>query len=414
VGIAPWLANWWSLLALIGGLGWGAWRAARVRSVQTAVACATAAGSIAVMLLPLSWHGQQHRALARSVDVVARATAPELRSDPELKAWFGRGRGLRASAVQRANSDGTYLVLVRRQSNRVPGVALQRLLQGGPTGDVPTITSVEPGALSGAAGCAVAGSGARCAWADRGTVGLVTSSDIDVTRLAPLLLAERAEAEYPRDRYHPYREGLTFSLMLLLGIALMVASIVLHEVAHAVIARLLGAQVLTICIGAGALLLDRDVHDIRVLVRVIPLGGYVQIVQPNARTFRRNQALVCSAGPLMNVVLSVIAGVALGWTHPLAILNGLLALANAVPYSKQIPEAGRRVGTDGYQVIEVLSRRRVFDPASQVTAYEVRIETALDRGDTAAARNWADRGLAAHPDAPELNVLLETISAASK
>jgi hypothetical protein len=38
----------------------------------------------------------------------------------------------------------------------------------------------------------------------------------------------------------------------------------------------------------------------------------------------------------------------------LLLINGLLCLVNLIPYSKYIPEAGRRVGTDGWQIVQAL------------------------------------------------------------
>ncbi len=417
----PWVANWWALIALIAVTTWAGYRSARRRSLNSAVLCLALAGSLGFFLAPLSWASQNHRSRMRSVDVVKRETDPKLAERPSVKKWLDVPSGLRASAVSRqisttdagstaATGPGTtgpgttgpetLIVMARRQSNRVPTAVLPSLIDASPN----NVRTIDAGPLLGAAACAPKDENGptRCVWADWGSSGLIESDNLSVDQLIDHFDEARALSEYRVNRYHPYRDAAEFTLLLLLGAALTIGSIVAHEVAHALVARSLGGDVLTICIGAGTLLIDRDVAGVRVLVRLLPLGGYVQNVQRGAVNYQRNQALVCAAGPLTNTGLALVAGAVSGWGGPIVVLNALLAFVNLVPYSKYIPEAGRRVGTDGYQVWQVLSGRKQYDPDSVTAPFEVRAETALERGETQKAQVWVERGLATHPNAAGL------------
>jgi Zn-dependent protease len=398
-----WVANWWLLVAIIVGLGVSTLRAAQRRQIPLAAVLGASSLWLVVWLVPAAWAGQNHRERVRSVDVVYTRTPLDVALRPEVAAWLEESiPRQKAFAAERRFDGRAYLLLARRQSNRDPAVRLDELL-GGP-GD--RVVTVGPGELGGAAGCGPMLEMARCAWADAGTSAVLISSELSTPELGAALAKIRSEVEVRADRYHPFREAGRFMLTLLGAVAAVIVSLIIHELGHAAMAKLLGCELLTICVGAGRQLLDRDIgsreRPVRVLVRLVPIGGYIQNVHRDGSHFRRNQALVSAAGPGANFVLGAILAAVAGPNHPAVLLNILLGLANLVPYSKQIPGVARRIGTDGYQVIEVVRGMRTFDPASAVAPFLVRAEAALDRRQESTARTWIGRGLSQHPDDPDL------------
>ncbi len=428
--LAAWLVNWWALLAIVAGLFWWArrmWTKSKPdhKGRINGVVLAGSAVYICAQMIPLSWAGQIHHERTRSVDVRFVETPESLRSDARVAEFLkGRSPGEKAFAEVLHVRGTDVLALVRRQSNRNPQRALDELLRSSPGNQASrsnTATSsnaatvVNAGALGGTAGCRDTQAGSNeprtCAFADYGLVGTFIS-DLPVNQLGAALPEMRQDVEQRVDRYHPFRDGFAFAAFIIGILALIIASTVSHELSHAGLARLVGCDVAAICVGAGRILFDRDIRGVRVLIKAMPLGGYVQNIHRSARGYRWRQATISAAGPVENLAIALALTHVLPATHPAVLLNVAMALINLVPFSKYIPEAGQRIGTDGYQVIQVLSGKRTYNPASVTAMYEVRAQTALERDLPQEAQVWVAKGLAAFPENENLLELQERVLAA--
>jgi len=138
-------------------------------------------------------------------------------------------------------------------------------------------------------------------------------------RLCPRCLSHRQANEARRLR----RIGLTGGLvgLLLLGVApaqgylllnlaallplASLASLALHELGHALAARLLGFRVYSVTLGQGPLLFARRWGRVDLMLRALPLGGYTEAGATAPRLLRLRAALFVAAGPLANALALV-------------------------------------------------------------------------------------------------------------
>jgi len=109
---------------------------------------------------------------------------------------------------------------------------------------------------------------------------------------------------------------LTFIVSILVTILFVIGT---HEFAHFIVARLLGVRVLRFSIGFGKTLWRRiDKSGIEYVVALVPLGGYVKMLDENEdnvppaelhRAFNRQpfykKFLIVLAGPTMNLLCAV-------------------------------------------------------------------------------------------------------------
>jgi regulator of sigma E protease len=123
-----------------------------------------------------------------------------------------------------------------------------------------------------------------------------------------------------------------FGFLLTLGVL-----IVVHEWGHYKVARLCGVKVLRFSIGFGRAIWRRQRGDTEFVVGVIPLGGYVRMLDEredtvlphergqafNGKTLWQRTAIV-AAGPIANLVLAVALYALAGWIgvdEPKAVLS---------------------------------------------------------------------------------------------
>jgi hypothetical protein len=138
--------------------------------------------------------------------------------------------------------------------------------------------------------------------------------------------------------------------------------VVLHELGHAVAARLAGAPPYAIVIGSEPWLVDRAVGSIRWRVGYWILGGLTYHSACEGPRARRNSILIVAAGPLTNLVIAAIAiPVALTMPGNLAASLGRLALfafglASALQFvrnawPRQIKTSVGMLANDGARIV---------------------------------------------------------------
>jgi hypothetical protein len=166
------------------------------------------------------------------------------------------------------------------------------------------------------------------------------------------------------------------------GFAWMYVSLILHEAAHAGLARAAGFEPPEIVVGQGPVLFTIEVDGVPMGFRLLPVGG-LTVTRPRAgSTLRRRRALFPAAGIGTDLILALVllglavpyyrgaplgpaflaagkAGCpwqgALGW---LLVLQTLRLLGNVIP--RNIRGAhGLRIPSDGRQVLLYLSGREV-------------------------------------------------------
>jgi Zn-dependent protease len=209
---------------------------------------------------------------------------------------------------------------------------------------------------------------AVCEWRHPGSTGvLVRLSGNGVADVQSLAAVRDTVLVTDDARYKPAAAGAML-LVELLGLAMVIlASLVLHEVGHAVAAYAVRFRVLGMVLGAGPTLWSGHIAGLPLTIRVLPIGGHVmtQSTRPGADHLAR--MLIWSAGPGANAIVAAFAFTGViptsGPGQWVVIINALLCVTNLVPYSKFIPEAGRRVGTDGWQIVHAV-RARHASPAA--------------------------------------------------
>jgi hypothetical protein len=115
-------------------------------------------------------------------------------------------------------------------------------------------------------------------------------------------------------------DPLPLTLILAGGLLGLYASfsvrVLLHELAHAVVGRLLGMRILGILIGSGPLLLRLPAFDGSFELRLLPRHGLVRAASLSARGFRARSIAFLLAGPVMDLML--VAGL---WGVSLALVR---------------------------------------------------------------------------------------------
>lgn len=196
--------------------------------------------------------------------------------------------------------------------------------------------------------------------------------------------------------------------------------LVLHELGHALMARLLGWHVTEIVIGFGRELLRFRVGGTRVRVRALPVEGYV-VPSPNSTAHARvKQAAIYFGGPLSELLLLLWVGAYLGWESPeatdsvgrialysLAVTAGLGVVMTLVPYrSGGNPSDGLGILASFFAPEESFRQRLSWPFRSEGQRLLLREQVEL-------ARQAVEAGLAQYPDEPRLRGLLGVCEAAA-
>ncbi len=117
------------------------------------------------------------------------------------------------------------------------------------------------------------------------------------------------------------------TLLIINGIVSFVGALVLHELGHAIAARLCGVPIKQAGLGWGPKIFGVRVRDVDVQLRLFPIGAYIQMdmIALQSRPLLP-QLFVLGAGIGMNLALAVMT-----WGSLFSALNLALALGNLVP-----------------------------------------------------------------------------------
>jgi peptidase M50-like protein len=196
--------------------------------------------------------------------------------------------------------------------------------------------------------------------------------------------------------------------------------LVVHELGHALAARLLGWQVSEIVIGFGRELRRFQVGGTRVRVRALPVEGYVVLSPNSTDRARAKQALIYFAGPLTELlILAVVAplldfswpapgdGVGRVLLHSLGVTAALGALCTLFPYrSMGNPSDGLGVLLSAFASDQSF-RERLGWP------FLMEARRLLLRESVGLAEQTIAAGLERHPDEPRLLGLRAVCQAAA-
>ena len=192
-----------------------------------------------------------------------------------------------------------------------------------------------------------------------------------------------------------------------------------HALGHALAARLVGYRLMEIGVGFGRELGRFRVGSVRVLVRTLPLEGYVLAQPGSAHAARARRALVHLGGPLANLVLlGLLAPVLeLRWVEPgdgiglvaaqsLALSAALGALYALLPYRA----AGNP--SDGLALLECVFASSETSSARHVWPLLNEARRQLYDEQPAPARALIEGGLTQQPSDPRLLGMQAVIRAA--
>lgn len=104
-----------------------------------------------------------------------------------------------------------------------------------------------------------------------------------------------------------FEDFSVYKLSLPIFVISWIILLVLHELGHALMARLLGWRVGKVCIGSGKLLTKRSILGISTEFRAIPLSGYIQHRVSDLNTPQMKSFLIYAAGP--GIELLSVAGI---------------------------------------------------------------------------------------------------------
>jgi Zn-dependent protease len=368
IELVSWAISWWPLVAAITGSIWWSVRAAR-RKDKRAVLGAALALALATQFAPVSFAAERHQ--KRKLSVALRRELPEAAAVAGSPAadWINATLAAQVTKPFHVIVDGVE-VLARKQSNQNPTAALRELL-----GVEPTLIPSSPigGALGGVLGCTdLVGPSAevtlnstnrvRCGWADYGSVGyLLPIRNQSLAELSKAAPAARSRVEVRHDGYSPFRNALLSAVFIGAAALAIIASLILHELGHALAAWFVGTRVNVLCIGAGRTLFERTIRGTQCIVRIRPIGGFVQTQARTSKGYRWKSCVVWAAGPGTNALLAFVGSRIFGLGSVAVLCNIAMCAFNLLPFSKFIPEIGRRIGTDGYQIIQFATRRRSYE-----------------------------------------------------
>jgi len=190
-------------------------------------------------------------------------------------------------------------------------------------------------------------------------------------------------------------------------------SIVVHELGHAVAARLVGLEVGAIVIGVGRKLWSGEIFGTAVTLHAWPLSGLTFLGAQSLDFLRTRLWFATLMGPVTNALLALLAveqwpDLVAKYGVPLLslwiITNGLLALQSLVP--RRFSHAGEMLSTDGLALLQIPRITLEQLESYLFTASLLRAYARFERREYAGARDICLKGLEHAPDNLQLQVLL--------
>lgn len=220
---------------------------------------------------------------------------------------------------------------------------------------------------------------------------------------------------FPIFVYVPLAHGFTeLTFGILVGaIFLLPLATALHELGHALVAKLVRLDVAAVELGFGKRIWKRQIGETLLVLRLWPVSGRIYFGAPDRNWVRLRAWLTNLAGPASNGLLILPAAL---WWGPLTdvfglplmmlwvLTNGAMAIVNLIP--RKYVSAGRLQRSDGLALIEV---PRLIDAELApyfVNAFLARFLAAIEDHDYAAAVAACQRGLDQVPNDPSLKVML--------
>lgn len=187
-------------------------------------------------------------------------------------------------------------------------------------------------------------------------------------------------------------------LRLGVGVGVLFALIVTHELGHALMGRVLGYRIFELSFGTGPSILDTVLGRTRVRLRPIPAGGHTLLAPKGSRLIPAREVFVSLAGPAVNLLtlaLAVATDLPPELRGVVIVMSALLVLGNLLPR--------HAVGSLGIVVSDGLRAARGLDTDEEgerlllASRYLGESYVSHAKGDHAEAMRWDEQGLAAYP-----------------
>jgi hypothetical protein len=185
---------------------------------------------------------------------------------------------------------------------------------------------------------------------------------------------------------------------LALGVGVLFALIVTHELGHALVGRLLGYRVFELSFGTGKPRVDVVLGRTQLLFGPLPAGGHTLLAPKGARLVPAREVFVSLAGPAVNLFTLAWA---LGTDLPAELRSVVVFMSAALVVGNLLPR--RAVGPLGNATSDGLRAAHALDAdddgVSTVLASRYLGESYIShaKGDHAEAMTWDERGLASYP-----------------
>jgi hypothetical protein len=161
-------------------------------------------------------------------------------------------------------------------------------------------------------------------------------------------------------------------------------SILIHEFAHGIAARLCGLTVPKIWIGRGKTLVRLKILGFDTEFKIMPVGGFTFLAGGSEKNPRFKYFISIIAGPIANVIILVIAWEFISWKNSsfersvpwaalIAFTQAVILIENLLPY--RIQTALGRISTDGLSLIQLL-----FSKSPDVLNSRIKVPSAQTRG----------------------------------
>ncbi len=208
--------------------------------------------------------------------------------------------------------------------------------------------------------------------------------------------------------------GVGWTLLnLLLLPAFLFATILPHELGHAIAAKILGANVLAVIIGHGKTLFELRLPGQTVTFRLTPLGGFTLSAQRDKSWFRLKRFLIILAGPLANLVVAIAflllpsGGLFnLDFDRGFAPLR-LFILANLITavvnlWPTTAHTALGKVRSDGLALLQTSSISQKSMDRSHALYFVGKAVVCGNKKDYSSAQAWLQKGLDRYPENAKL------------